>query len=539
MDALLGVAFVAQLPSMQPEVVCLHCAQEFEPVSPRTSRSSSLTGGLPKPGELPMDALGMPMASSVEDLREKLRECFGVPAKIFAKLLLPDEEISNQPLFLEIDAGQRETLHRHNELSHLLFVSFPCMTSEVSSLDNPSVSSAEGADPLAKVQCFNLVYVLDSRRVSRVGKQASILLEISKRVSMSLLAEEEQTAYVSKEIRRLASVQILCDSDSETLPAGLDTLVAELYAGARHRSLRSFNVNGNHLCHACFLLKEEDVPAADQTLAFSCDREALLAELAKHSAAVPCFAEVSSLVAAAALTTSFRELVDLLNLPICTIQKAAQHLVQWKKARVVDVFTEETRVALIPDVDTSAHSLRSQRFQALAQRVAPAMDDSSELTFEEVAATFSGGQQLCEIKDYFLSSSAFEHILEWLLAEDLLVQLATYYHFLPSSAKQPAANQNVSANISSEIREHFIPKLLSEAELLLLASRSSNAEQLLFLCRFVAGFARAHQRTDSNSFARLASQFKWDNANESDKLQAANALITSNDDIFVPYVCRR
>ncbi|CAE8593426.1 unnamed protein product, partial [Polarella glacialis] len=137
------------------------------------------------------------------DLSAQQRECFGVPAKIFAKLMLPDEEICNRPFYLEMDGGERETSHRHDLCSHLHFSSFPCNVSEFCSAGGEAAqpSGDNSVYSLAKVQRFNIVHVLDSRRISRLEKHASTLWQVSAHLSRALVSEEVRVGYLSKEVR--------------------------------------------------------------------------------------------------------------------------------------------------------------------------------------------------------------------------------------------------------------------------------------------------------------------------------------------------
>mmetsp|Transcript_5979 Transcript_5979/g.13324 ORF Transcript_5979/g.13324 Transcript_5979/m.13324 type:complete len:169 (+) Transcript_5979:712-1218(+) len=157
---------------------------------------------------------------------------------------------------------------------------------------------------------------------------------------------------------------------------------------------------------------------------------------------------------------------------------------------------------------------------------------ASELTFSEIIKAFSGGNELRSVRkkiEDLGEKVKFSAILAWLVAEGLVVQLATYYHFLPNrQAMGRDASLRRRYEVSGAIREKFL-HFIREEDLELLADRSQSNDQLEFLCLFVKDFALAHHRTDGHHFATLTNSFakhKVDN------------LLAENKDIFVPYVCQ-
>merc|ERR1719331_2281842 len=101
MEALLGVAFVAQLRSQQAEVYFQYLAADA-PSGHGTC--STPTKDVVDPGhERKGSALLTPQAlverqrsSSEGSLSEKSTEVFGIPSMIFAKLMLPEVELCNR-----------------------------------------------------------------------------------------------------------------------------------------------------------------------------------------------------------------------------------------------------------------------------------------------------------------------------------------------------------------------------------------------------------------------------------------------------------
>lgn len=534
LDALLGVALVAQLPSQQAEVVF----QYPPPESQSGPGGEDSSGGIVHKAPAAQD--GCDDTSSLGSLSKHMRiasatdlltgECFGVPSPIFAKLMLPDEELCNRPFYLEMDAGHQETSHRHGPLSHLLFVSFPCYVAEFCK----QVRSSR-ADVM-KVQRFNVVHVLDSRRTGRQDAHTSTLWEVSAHLARALASEEAREGYLSQQIKILRSSPQDWDALEcmITESRSLARLLIDMFNGVRRQGYKSLWVNGCILCQVSVFPKHAAPapPSDEQALALTCPREELLQELPLDSAEI-----VRYVINAIAPTVSLGELMVRLALPLSTLQRISQHLVYWKKARVVDVFRRDTRVAVAPGVDTSPDSPASTRFHEWQKRCwskSSTQNRPSELTFSEVVNAFSGGHSLDHAREQLSPGVDFDKLLEWLVAEDLLVQLAIYYRFLPSRADPTNKDAlELGALVNSKIRRQFCPNHLTEQELRLLASRAEDELIVIFFCRFVVEFARAHCRIDGNRFKSLANSI-----DSVVGLQKAEKLLAANHDIFIRYVCR-
>jgi len=170
-----------------------------------------------------------------------------------------------------------------------------------------------------------------------------------------------------------------------------------------------------------------------------------------------------------------------------------------------------------------------------------------ELTFTEVIGAFSTGgtlqaarelisQEVDSNKDAGKVSQWFDKVLEWCVAQGLLVQLGKYYHFLPGRAERSRGRAERSRDPTSlgvtvnKLSRELRPHPLSEDDLRLLASRADEDVQRLFLCRFVVKFAKAHCRVDGCKYAAFVQSFAPD-------LQQAQKLVDENSDILVPYTC--
>lgn len=535
MEPLLGVVFVAQLPSQQGEVYFQYTPNDIASCCATTPSAEAAEATPPLGLRFGDSSQQRPRVSSSEDLQAKTTEVFGIPSMIFAKLMLPELELCNRPFFLEMDAGHRETSHKHNPLlSHLHFVSFPCTVAEFRRPDDP-VSGRSPDDPPAaeravQVVSFNVVHVLDSRRTGRRDAHTSTLWEVSAHLSRALVAEEGRESYLSNQIKYLATAQQDgLDLDSVLGQSSLARLLRDMVHGVKERGYKTLWVNGCIFCQVCIFPKHEAPapPTADHALALLCNREDLLQELPLDSADI-----VSYLISAVSPRISLGELMVRLALPLGTLQRVSQHLVYWKKARVVEVFQLDTRVIVVPGVDTTADSPAEERFQKWQKGPKRQFMPGPVLMFSEVIKAFSQGHTLEAVRAKLGQGVDFDKLVEWLVAEDLLLQLATFVRFLPSKADSRKPLPPIEA-VNANVRRKFLHHHLTEDELRLLASRADYDDQrLLFLCRFVVEFARGRVRIDGCGFAALAAPFFHDRSQEGKK------FIDANKDMFVKYVCR-
>jgi len=155
-----------------------------------------------------------------------------------------------------------------------------------------------------------------------------------------------------------------------------------------------------------------------------------------------------------------------------------------------------------------------------------------------VTSAFSGGPPLETVQEKLrLEKGEMTKVLEWLVAEGMLVQMAEYYLFVPllaDTARHLVDDPFQLEELDPALVDEFHPEHLSMDELHLLRSRSQDTSQLRFFCNFVVRVARAHLRMDTYNLEELVPQDK-DRAPEAPKRMD---LITANDDIFAKYVCR-
>jgi hypothetical protein len=259
----------------------------------------------------------------------------------------------------------------------------------------------------------------------------------------------------------------------------------------------------------------------------TCPREELRQELPLDSADI-----VRAIVDAASPIKSLEELMAELALPLSTLQRLSQHLVYWKKACVVDVFRPETRVAVVPGREALTDTTVAQRFAQWRKK--HLKEKGGDLL--KVTSAFSGGPPLQTVQERLrLVEGEMTKVLEWFVAEGMLVQLAEYCHFVPGGADK-ARHRHWLEELDPALKDEFCEHL-SLPELHLLRARSEDTSQLSFFCNFVVRVARAHHRMDTYRLEELVPRDK-DRAPEAPKRTDLMDLITANDDIFAKYVCR-
>eukprot|EP00927_Polykrikos_kofoidii_P010982 TRINITY_DN14634_c0_g1_i1.p1 TRINITY_DN14634_c0_g1~~TRINITY_DN14634_c0_g1_i1.p1 ORF type:complete len:505 (-),score=83.91 TRINITY_DN14634_c0_g1_i1:198-1712(-) len=503
MDALLGCVFAAQTPSQPARVIFMH--------------------------EIPVED-GQPSKNGRADEAEATRDCFGIPEQLFAKLVVPSDEMCNRAFYTEIDAGQQVTTHAHGPHSHLHLISFPCKVSEFIPsqhfiLTNTESSTMAQTPKSDRVQRFSVVLVLESLRTKRTDPTTDWLWQVPSHLSRALVSEEMRVGYLSQEIKRLSAERELDptvrDADASTVRFGLDHLLKVLCEGIKKQGYAALRINGGLMCEVCVFPKVEvPPPSPEQAFALMCSREDLLQSLPSDSSDI-----VRKVVKHIKPTVSLGELMMRLALPLGTLQRVTQHLVYWKKVREVDVFMDNTRVIAASSASARFHDW--QEYRKKKQLKLP------EITFLEVISAFSQGETLVKVRDrlrLFLGLD-FDSIFEWLVAEGLLAQLGTFYHFLPRRADEKRKMPCSGMDIATKFRNEYCPTYLSDEEMRLLRGRAADDNEFRFLCQFVKVFVRKHLRTDGPAFWREAESLSHGSK------QAEN-LLAKNDDIFAPYACR-
>lgn len=508
------------------------------------------------------------MPSSLEDHTANLQQdIFGIPAKNFASLMLPAEKICNRPLYMDFDAGrqQKNAKDKHGKHSHLQLASFPC---HVSNFDNDNkrvhtdfpeyqaksrdrgpydfpdyqvfhrdeqsdlqeqqdhTRSLENND---RVQRFNIVHVIcsrtrHSRRNGSNESNAGTLWQVSSHLSRGLVVEEVRNGYLSREILQLSQGS----SDEEKLRAsrqagrlGLAALLVDMHLKIRKYGYSSQFVNGVVLCQVSIFPKNEapTPPSAEQALALLVPREELKQELPPDGAH-----HVGLIIDKCRPTLSLQDLAAQLSpLTFGVLQRTAQHLVYWKKAIVVDTFKDDTRVMLRPGLTHAEIRQAANEFFAWQDDPKQKKGAPANHAFSEVLDAFQGAELKTIRAELDLSQAPdyFDRILEWLIAHHLLVQMGTFYHFLPA-----LADPSKPVLPHDEYKDKW-KELFKQDERDLIRCRVKAEQERNFLFTFIKDFARKHQRADGANFAQLAKKCFNDKADF--KARAQKVLDTCSD----------
>lgn len=558
-DALLGTLLLARLPSQPPEVLYF-CQdeeesiegvdeddEEVEPTSPAFLRARG------------PESMGAPLMSSAEDLNKQALQFFGVPSSSLAKFVLPmsEEMMCNQCAVMELDAGLFETSHRHNykeNHDHLLFVSYPCGFVKFASRNFEKWPETLESGHL--VQCFNIVHVLDSKRVRRLENRVRVLAEATEQVSDLLCRHEVANGYVSREVRRLKDVMRLKSQSQSTL-GGLDTLgeestpqsnhplevlVRELHNNMKVAGSQKILVNGEALYrYHEFKQDAPSLPSAVQGISLFRAREEIESELGPDTDEV-----VRTLVQHADPALSLSELHLRTGLDMHHLQEAARHLVVLKKAKLVNVFRDDIRVALAPNADTGRESLAAQHFRDWRKKhpTPEFKDKKSMTTFTEALTLFHKGKQMKEIKNSFSTEEEFKMILGYLVAQGLVVQLGKFCHFMPGRTR-PLSVKPPTRFDTGVLRETVVWKTgsyspllqIKEADFDLLETRSQDLAELRFFVLFVLEIVRHQRRIDSVEFQELLRRLE-EASGEPWPPERGLRLLAMNADIFVQYSSR-
>eukprot|EP00928_Gymnodinium_smaydae_P081396 TRINITY_DN64932_c0_g1_i1.p1 TRINITY_DN64932_c0_g1~~TRINITY_DN64932_c0_g1_i1.p1 ORF type:complete len:517 (+),score=62.16 TRINITY_DN64932_c0_g1_i1:148-1698(+) len=514
MEALKGIVLVAQMPSKPPELIVVYPPSAVCTLDAATSNTSSV----------------------VLDRRQD-EIVFGIPSLLFARFTMPDE-ISNRPMTFDYGSGLREVEKHHQD--HLLLVSFPCQVSDFAQQKLRDVAELKPND---RVQRFNVVYVLDSRFA--VKDEAMNLWEVVAHLARGIVSEEVRAGYLSREIGRLhAEARCGVSACEDNVPDGLPQLLKDAYSGMRQQGYVNLRINGLITCNACMFPKHKTPtpPKSYQALVLTAHKTLIIQELPSDSASI-----VRRVLEAATPTRTLDHLVDRLALPLATLQRVAQHLVYWRKVRVIDVFSDDTRVAMNPDVDTGPSSEAAKRF--LKRPTEKKSQNQPDLKLTEVINKFEYGTTLAKVRrDFEMNPSAFDEIFEWLVAEELLYQAGTFYDFVPLRADQPLSTDDADKStrersvsdtsqasrksegkyrVSNALCEEYGAKLQMN-ELKVLARSALDEKEHRFLCRFVVEFVKPRRRVDGVCYRRLAASLGTDRAKE---------LLNANSDVLRPYVC--
>ena len=371
--------------------------------------------------------------------------CFGIGAVEFSKFAMPTQWLMNRKLDFEIEqCGNSLSTNSSStvpkEWHHLRFVSFPCDCEEIALSD-------DAISPSSLVTAFNIVFVLDSRRIN--DEEADLYWQALATLSRALIVEERRCLYLSEQVIELSNNNLDCS---------LSMLLRNVFRGLSlpTRSV-SFYVNGSILTHLSVIpfSQAPEPPGGHQSLILTVKPDSLQEELPVDSAS-----NVRRLIDAADPSKTIKDHMIELGLPMSTIQRISQHLVFWKKAKIMPpvhkrmVLMLNPRNELVPSTDRM-NEFRS-RFGAF-----------KTTAWFSLLYAFSRGKRLSDVKESIQEefpawANRFTELCTFLLSNDILIYSSQFFRYFPPTKRlapvgavfQRPKFQNT---LPHEIRSEFSP----------------------------------------------------------------------------------
>lgn len=357
-----------------------------------------------------------------KDQVESGSSVFGIGLIEFGKFSLPAKWLMNRKLDFEIEScgpslsNHSQTHPNLPEHGHprLRFISFPCecaMTEENRAGEAPAI-------PL--VTAFNVVFVFDGAKLTE--EAAELFWQALATISRAFIVEEQRDMYLSNEVSMMLSKPT---SDEQT---NLSRILVNAYEGVRSEDRGvSLYVNDSVLTHIGVIPFGEapEPPAGHQALLLTCDADSLQAKLPVDSAS-----NVRRLIDAGDPSKTIKDHMIELGLPISTIQRISQHMVYWRKAKIVHPLNKRIVLSLSP----------------CSNGVYPSTDFLAEFKFKfglkldalyfRILYAFSQGKKLSDVKDVLLEeipqlTNKFSEMCVNLLSKGILTYSAQFFRYFP------------------------------------------------------------------------------------------------------------
>lgn len=378
-----------------------------------------------------------------EDL-DHSSSCFGIDHTELSKFSMPTQWLMNRKLDFEIEQcgpslSSHSTVELPREWFHLRCVSFPCDCDEP-----PEPTESQGS--LSPVTAFNIVFVLDSKRVN--DDEADLYWQALATISRALIVEESRCMYLSEQVAELAA-GVDC-----SLSKLLRTVFEGLSSGDRAVSLY---VNGSVLTHLSIIpfSQAPDPPAGHQAIVLTVKADELQEQLPVDSVS-----NVRRLIDAADPSKTIKDHMVELGLPMSTIQRISQHLVYWRKAKIVPPLNKRMVLSLNPSRPVKPS------FDLLAEfRSKFGLKSELHAWFTTLHA-FSKGKKLTDVKDTLseelpVLGNRFSELCHFLLSNDILCFSSQFFRYFPPTkrlgpllAHQRPKFQNA---LPHEIRSEYSP----------------------------------------------------------------------------------
>ena len=382
-------------------------------------------------------------------LAESPGSVFNIGPVEFAKFAMPASWLMNRKLDFEIGNCGPSIAARSGitTASDLRFVSFPC--------DCVSLNEYEEnrEKPISLVTAFNIVFILDSRLVT--DDLAELYWQCISTLSRAIIQEEERCYFLSLQGEKLMD-------QASALVSNLYSLFQTAYDGLSsiERGV-SLYVNDSILTHIGVIpfSSAPPPPQGYQSLLLTCDADTLQTRLPVDSAS-----NVRRLIDATDPTKTIKEHMIELGLPVSTIQRISQHLVYWKKAKIVPTLNKRTVLILNPSLDHIAPS--ADLLSRFASRYNIRSHSIARSIWFTLLNMFSNGQSLSEIKESVLSEipqlqSKFSDVCTFFLSHQILTFSESFYRYFPGGGGQPAkripGRPKFQNQLPPEIRSQFSP----------------------------------------------------------------------------------
>ena len=357
---------------------------------------------------------------------------FGLGGSEFGKFALPTQWLMNRKLDFEIEqcgpsiaARTCPTGSSRSQWDHLRFVSFPCDCS-------PPDDREPTSDLPAQVTAFNIVFVFDARELSE--SDAELFWQALATISRAVIAEEHRCSYLTRQVSLMLQ-------GSEPASVNLCQILTRAYHGLRSPNQGvSLYVNESILTHVGVIPfgQAPTPPSGHQSLLLTCNPDSLQSLLPVDSAS-----NARRLIDAADPSKTIKDHMIELGLPISTIQRISQHLVYWKKARIVHPLNKRLVLGLSPNgawaqagVSPSAETLNEFRTKFGLK--------SSENAFSQILFAFSNGKRLSDVKDILTEDipqlhNKFSELCVFLLAKGVLAYSGQFFRYFPPLTGSRAA----------------------------------------------------------------------------------------------------
>jgi hypothetical protein len=197
------------------------------------------------------------------------------------------------------------------------------------------------------------------------------------------------------------------------------------------------------------LAEAPEPPAGHEAVLLTDNSEHLQSSLPVDSAS-----NVRRIIDAAKPSQTIKGHMIDLGLPISTIQRIVQHLVYWKKARIVPPLTKRLVLALCPSATVRIPEHLRDKFKI------------NYASWLKILHAFSLGAKLADVKESLTEEipqlqTKFTDIVETLLSEGILSYTAQFFRYFPPRGKRIPLTASMRPKFQNtlppEIRSAFSP----------------------------------------------------------------------------------